>query len=138
MIGRMTRLAAVGLQRSCPRPLILGKPILGRPILGRLILAGIVGLAVACEGLPSRFQPRGGDRIQVGIVDEHRLDREGTVVTWSDFLTAMRRQVAAGKRGEAAFPVVVLHPLATSPPGLLDRLIELLQATGVRSIEVVQ
>lgn len=106
---------------------------MGRSSPARLALLALVALGMAaCSSDPTRR----GESFYVTIVDANRVRLDGAIVSWEALDAHARERVRSAREKGAGKPHVDFDAMSGVTADLTNRMIDLLHAAGIRSIEI--
>ena len=95
----------------------------------------LAGQSLLACGYGSGLAGPSGQRVHLYVVDAETLLFQNKRMGWAEFRKVIRARVELAKQGKAAIPRVVVHTGRLRIDGFGDRILSLLQAAGVRSID---
>ena len=99
-------------------------------LLSLALLSGL--LAGACTSYPRA----GGQRFTLRLINADNLLLDGKQLSWEQFDVWVRQRVDAWREERASKPHAVIMASKKDPAQLVDRMLELLQAAGIRAVDL--
>lgn len=78
----------------------------------------------------------GGGRVRVTVLSAEQVELDGRKLSWEELDRALRARVRAAREADADRPPVALNALVGVAQDQMNRIIDVLQAAGVRQIDI--